>query len=271
MLRSAKQMEGCSVGAIDGVIGHIEDFYFDDEQWVIRYLVVETGGWLSSRKVLVSPIAFGKLDWVQKILPVQISREQVRKSPHIDTEKPVSRQHEMEYSDYYAYPIYWGGGGYWGGGMYPSLMMPSYGEPGEVFADSRDERRKMERSESNQSSQGDPHLRSCNVVIGYHIHASDGEIGHVSGLLIDEQTWAVRYLIADTSNWWLGHQILIAPQWIKAVNWDDNSVTVSMTRHAIKNAPAYKPGSVPDRETEDRLYAHHERIKYWSDKPAAED
>ncbi len=273
MLRNAKEMEGYAVGATDGDIGHVKDFYFDDEAWVIRYLVVDTGGWLSSRKVLVSPIAVGTPNWEERSLPASISREQIRKSPDIDTDKPVSRQHEMTYSGYYGYPYYWGGAGYWGGGMYPNLMMPGYGGLGSSYSypGSGEGQREMARRESARHEQEDPHLRSCNAVIGYHIHASDGDIGHVAGMLIDEQTWAVRYLVLDTSNWWVGHQVLIAPQWIKSVNWSDETVAISMTRQAIKDAPSYDPKAALNREAEDRLYSHYGQTDYWSGHPVREE
>ncbi|MEO8544562.1 MAG: PRC-barrel domain-containing protein [Burkholderiaceae bacterium] len=270
MLRSAKEMEGYAVGATDGVIGHVKDFYLDDKKWVIRYLVVDTGHWLSSRKVLVSPIAVGTPDWAKKLLPVSITKDQVRKSPDIDTDQPVSRQHEQTYSGYYDYPYYWIGDGYWGGGMYPNLMVPGYEGLGGPNANSAAGRREMARRESAQHDYEDPHLRSCNAVIGHHIHASDGDIGHVAGMLIDEQTWAVRYLVLDTSNWWLGHQVLIAPQWIEAVNWFDKTVTVSVTRQAVKDAPVYDPQAAMSREAEDRLYRHYGHAGYWTGYPIRE-
>ena len=264
MLHNAKEMEGYAVGATDGVIGHVKDLYFDDEKWVIRYLVVDTGGWLSSRKVLVSPIAVGTPDWEQRLLPVSISREQVSNSPDIATDKPVSRQHEMIYSGYYGYPYYWGGGGYWGGGMYPNLMMPGYGGFGASLASPGEGHREPARQEHEHD---DPHLRSYNAVVGYHIQASDGDIGHVAGMLIDEQTWAVRYLVVNTSNWWLGHEVLIAPQWVEAVNWLDRTVAVSMTRQSVKDAPTYDPEAAMSREAEDQLYQHYGHVGYWTDHP----
>ncbi|MEO8921879.1 MAG: PRC-barrel domain-containing protein [Caldimonas sp.] len=265
MLRSAKDIEGFAVGATDGVIGHVKDFYFDDKTWVVRYVVVDAGEWLSSRKVLISPIAIGDPDWTERLLPVSITKEQVRGSPDIDIDKPVSRQHEMQYSGYYGYPYYWGGAGYWGGGMYPNLMMPGYGGFGSPQAIRIEEQQAIARAEAARREQGDPHLRSCNAVTRYHIHASDGAIGHVNGMLVDDQTWAVRYLIVDTSNWWLGHQVLIAPQWIKDVSWFDGSVSLDLTRQAVKDAPAYDPTASLNRREEARLYEHYGRSAYWAD------
>src|ERR1700687_3992661 len=112
MLRSMNDLEGYAMRATDGPVGHVKDFYFDDQAWVVRYIVVETGSWLLSRKVLISPIAIGQPDRTEKVLPVSITREQVKNSPDIDTDKPISRQHEMQYFGYYGYyPYYWGGAG----------------------------------------------------------------------------------------------------------------------------------------------------------------
>lgn len=97
MLRLVTKLEGCAIGAIDGTIGHVKDLYFDDAAWVVRYLVVATGDWLSKRKVLISPFALGVPGWAQRILPASLTIEQVRNLPDIDTDKPISRQHEIRY------------------------------------------------------------------------------------------------------------------------------------------------------------------------------
>jgi hypothetical protein len=245
MLRSMKSMEDYTIGALDGIIGHVKDFYFDDESWVIRYLIVQTGEGLSRRKVLISPIAIGRPNWSEKILPVSLTRSQVANSPDIDTDKPVSRQHEMGYLGYYGYGNYWGGGGLWGAGLYPDLLQAGL------------------KSNDVPQHHDDLHLRSGNAVMRYYVHASDGDIGHVAGLLVDESSWAIRYLIVDTSNWWLGHQVLIAPAWIDQVSWAESTVSVGMTRQSIKDSPAYDPDAALDREQEASIHTHHGRAGYW--------
>src|ERR1039458_8685146 len=150
MLRSIKELEGYAVGATEGAFGHVEDFYFDDKAWVIRYLVVDTGGWLSGRKVLISPIAIGQPNRTDKELPVSLTKDPVEKTPNIDPDKPVSRQHEVEYSGYYRYPYYWGGVGYWGGGMYPNLMLPGYGGFGSPQAIQTEEEIAYARDEASR-------------------------------------------------------------------------------------------------------------------------
>jgi len=265
MLRKTTDLERYIIGATDGTIGHVTDFYFDDEAWVIRYLVVDTGAWLSSRKVLISPIAIGQPNWAEKLLPVAITKEQVKNSPEIDTEKPVSRQQELQNLEYYGYPYYWVGTGIWGQGAYPSMMLPSFG--------SAFQGRQMQEAhiptdaEPRRREAGDPHLRSCKEVMEYHIHATDGDIGHVQSMLVDEETWAIRYLIVDTSNWWLGHQVLIAPQWIQDVSWPDAKVAVDLTRQAVKNAPPYDPAARLERKQEAGIYKHYSRAGYWTDRP----
>ena len=234
MLRSMSDLENYAIRAVDGTIGHVENFYFDDETWVIRYLAVETGNWLSSRKVLISSFAIGQPDWTGKILPVSITKEQVRNSPDIDTDRPISRQHEVGYLGYYGYPYYGGGAALWGPGASPSMMLP---DAGPVGFETEHNKRLLPESGSGQHD--DPDLRSCKAVMNYHIGARDGDIGHVHGMLVDEESWAIRYMIVQTSNWWSNHQVLIEPSSIQEVSWLDHTVTVDLTRQAVKDALPY--------------------------------
>jgi uncharacterized protein YrrD len=240
MLRSLNDLEGFAIHATDGKLGHVKDFYFDDQAWVMRYFVVDTGTWLLSRQVLISPISVGQPDWENRVLPVSLTQAQVKNSPDIDTNKPVSRQHELDYFGYYGYPFYWGGTDIWGGGIYPGTLLPGYlGVESIPLDESAAEEADRARADAAQHAHDDPHLRSYKALLDYHIAASDGDIGHVQGLLVDEASWAIKYLIVNTNNWWLGHQMLIAPQLIKAVSWSDASVTLDMTRQAVKDAPLY--------------------------------
>jgi hypothetical protein len=254
MLRNVKDLRGYAIRAMDGVIGKVDDVYFDDEHWAIRYLVVDTGSWLSGRKVLISPLSMGRPDWIGELLPVSLTKAQVEQSPDIDTQKPVSRQHEAAYSGYYEYPYYWGGAGLWGMGAFP----------GSLTTEGMIEEGMKARRASMTHTSNDYHLRSCRAVIGYHLHATDGDIGHVEDLLVDDETWAIRYLIADTSSWWGGHHVLVPPQWIEAVSWSDARVSVDLTRHAIKNAPSYDSAARFDREQERAMYDHYGRPGYWT-------
>lgn len=261
MLRRMRDMEGYSISATDGVIGEVKDYYFDDESWVIRYLVVQTGAWLSKRKVLISPMAINQADWSEKSIPAAITQEQVRNSPDIDTDKPVSRQHEDQYLQYYRYPNYWGGIGVWGAGTYPNAMQParSSGWPAERY---RDVQSKRNLVQTGRQTSDDPHLRSGNAVLKYHVHATDGDIGRVHGILIDEKSWSIHFLIVNTNQWWLGHEVIIAPEWIENVSWADSKVFVSLTREAIQSSPPYDPSVQLDREHTARVHAHYGRNPY---------
>ena len=274
MLRSVTELEKYTIGAADGTIGSVKDCYFDDEAWVIRYLVVATGAWLVGREVLISPFSVGDPDDKARVLPVSITKDQVRNSPSIDSQKPVSRQHEMSYSAYYGYPYYWGGAGLWGAVAYPRAMTTGgSGLGASDIAHTRAQERTAHAvyaRETQRQTNEDQHLRSCEAVKGYHIHATDGDIGHVDGFLVDEQTWAIQYLIVNTSNWWLGHQVLIAPAWFEDVSWVYSKVTTSLTRQDVKNAPAYDSHLALNRSDEEGIYRHYQRQGYWHDKNGRE-
>jgi hypothetical protein len=248
MQRILKVLKGYAIGATDGDIGTVDNFYFDDEAWTIRYLVADTGNWLRGRKVLISPIALGKADSHGNRLNVKLTKKQVEKSPSIDNDKPVSRQHEVHYHDYYGYPYYWGGPYLWGPTYAPQLLVA-------------DQRRIEERRAAREEA-SDLHLRSTAKVTGYHIEATDGDIGHVEDFIIDDETWEIRYMVVDTRNWWPGKKMLVAPRWIDRVSWDDSKVYVNLSRGAIKNAPEYRPNAF-NREYEEKLYDHYKRPKYW--------
>jgi len=263
MLRKLNEFENYKIGATDGEIGHVKDFYFQ-----------EAGSWLSSRKVLISPISVRHPDWLARTLPVSLTQEQVKNSPSIDTDQPVSRQNEAQILGYYGYPNYWGGVGMWGEGLYPYAMVPGYAGQGVDRVDRAERERELEaylRDERARHRMDDPHLRSCKAVTGYDIHALDGEIGHVSGFLVDDESWAIRYLVVDTSNWWVGHKVLIAPPWIKGVHWADQSVAVDLSREAIQNAPPYDAALDWGRDQELMLYRHHGRRGYWPGSIDLED
>ncbi|SHF27565.1 PRC-barrel domain-containing protein [Marinomonas polaris DSM 16579] len=264
MLRSMHDLERYTIAATDGNVGEVTDFLFDDEEWVVRYFVVETGSWLSSRKVLISPIGIEKANWRERVFPVSITKEQVKNSPKIDTDQPVSRQHEIDHLGYYGYPYYWGGTGFWGGGMYPYSLYPGFGHYPDSKEESDNATLAHEKAKRELHQNDDPNLRSCKAIIGYKIHAIDGEMGHVSGLLIEDNTMAVRYFMVDTTNWFGGHKVLISPEWIEDMDWTDNSVTINLTRHQIKEAPEYHTTKNLNREHELAVYDHYGLTGYWA-------
>lgn len=259
MLRSAKNLRGYTLQATDGKIGSVDDFLFDDEQWTIRYLVANTGGWLTGRLVLISPSVLGQADWAAQTLAVALTRTQIEQSPDIATDQPVSRQHEMDLAQYYGYPSYWGEMGIWGSGMSPYVLGGGVTPPVIPPADTAATERALANAPAEYSDQ---HLFSVRAVIGYHIQARDGEIGHTEDFIVDDETWVIRYMVVDTKNWWPGKRVLVAPQWIDAVDWNTSIVEVDLLREMIKQGPEYDPAML-NRKYEAALYRHYERPPYW--------
>ena len=247
MLRNAKGLQGLTIHATDGEIGKVDQFYFDDHSWTIRYLTVETGGWLEGRLVLISPISvIGQPDWQSKRLHVSLTKKQVENSPSIDAHQPLSRQHEIKYMGYYGYPFYWGGTNLWG---------PASSPAGLATAEAA--------AAPTGNLRSDSHLRSSQAVMGYFIEASDGEIGHLDGFVFDDETWAIRYVEVATRNWWPGKKVLVSPAWIQRVSWGHSKVFVSLAREPIREAPEYVESAPVTRAYENRLYSHYGHPPYW--------
>jgi hypothetical protein len=251
MLRNAKDLHGLSIRATDGELGTVDHFYFDDESWAIRYLVVQTGGWLGGRQVLISPFSVVQTDWQARLLDVALTKKQVEDSPDINTHQPVCRQHEAEYNRYYGYPYYWGGPFLWGPALFPAgLTIPADTDP-EAAAG------RIERESP------DSHLRSAEAVTGYNVEATDGEIGHLDSFVIDDKAWTIRYIEVATRNWWPGKQVLVSPAWIEGVSWEDSKISVGLTRETIQNAPEYLESGPMKREYEMSLHVHYGWPPYW--------
>jgi sporulation protein YlmC with PRC-barrel domain len=249
MLRSVKGVFGFAVHANDGNIGKIEDFYFDDEHWIIRYMVTEIGGWFKGKDVLISPVSFtGFPDRNKREFPVSLSIDKVKKCPDVDVHKPVSRQKETEILSYFNWPIYWqqvpG---------FPGLPMPVPGP--NPF--------KGVLPPGPEIITGDIHLRSFKEIIQYKILANDGDIGHVDDIIADDKHWGIAYLVVDTHNWLPGGRVLVAINWLRGISWADAEVIVDLSREKIKNCPVYDPSKDIDREYEEQLYEYYGRPKYW--------
>jgi uncharacterized protein YrrD len=246
MLRSVNSLIGHRLLATDGELGTVKDLYFDDRAWAVRYFVVNTGGWLADRRVLISPIDVGEPDWSKMTLPVGMSREQVEASPPAEEDKPVSRQYEENLSAFFGWPFYW---------VTTPGGVPA--QAGTAVADQVPEH-------PDESDDSDPHLRSANEVIGYQIQASDDEIGHVETLIADTDLWVVRYLVVDTRNWFPGRKVLVARNWLKSVSWKDRKVVINLTCEEIKGSPEYDEAEPVNRRYEERLYDYYGRPTYWN-------
>lgn len=230
MTLSASQLYGAKLGASDGEIGHVKDCYFDDRSWAVRYLVADTGFWLTGRKVLISPHALGSLSRFRKVLRVHLTKAQIEGCPPIESHKPVSRQYEEEYYKYYGWPYYWRGDALWGLSGFPILEQtsrPFVTEPVEGVAASPE--------------RPDAHLRSTKAVTGYRLEAGDGVVGHISDFLIDARSWAIDFVVARIGHRLSGREIRIRANQVDRISWDESTVFTRMTKEGVEHSPAH-PG-----------------------------
>ena len=156
----------------------------------------------------------------------------------------------MGYLGNYGYGAYWGGGGLWGAAIYPDTLQSGLSAQGPL----------AHRSHEHDNT----HLRSGNAVMRYFVHATDGDIGHVEAILVNEESWAIQYIIVNTSNWWLGHKVVIAPQWIDHVSWAESTIYLDLTREAVSKSPPYDPDVLLDAEQEASIHTNYGRNAYWS-------
>ena len=251
MLWKASGIKGRVIAASDGQLGTVSDFLFDDGSWRLRWLVVDTGNWLSGRKVLLPMSVLGHLEPRDKEFPVRLTMQQVKDSPDIDTNRPVSRQMETSVYDHYGWAPYWGTGfymsGYYGGSM--ALSAPP-------------ESARHERDLANaQRDRDDPHLRSIEAVTGFHIRATDHEIGHVEDFLVEDGDWSIHYLIVDTKNWWPGKRVLLSPRSAREIDWTERLVKLDVDRQKIKDSPPYDPSTTVDRAYETHFRDHYGDVR----------
>ena len=237
--------------AIDGEIGHLDQLYFDDRTWAVKYVVVDIGNWLSGRQVLISPTAILEVNAIQKTIHLKLTKDQIEKSADSYTHKTVARQHPTDYSILFGWPYD------------PSLFVPHQTRgysTGENAGSESDADRSVD---SPLDEENDPHLRSTDVVGAYHIMTLDGEIGHIEDFIVDDQTWTIRYAVVDTKNWWPGKKVLLATEWVLWISWAESNTYVSLPRARIANAPEFDPTIPLTRDYELKLYAHYERSPYW--------
>jgi hypothetical protein len=245
MLIKAKALKGYSLDSLDGEIGSASEFYFDDRYWTVRYLVAKPGIWLTGRKVLISPYSVSGVNQAEEDVYVQLTKKQIEDSPSIYTDEPVSIQFEDSYNGYYGYPSYGGGSFMWGRHPYIERDRTRWVLP------------------TAEATGWDRHLRSTQEVTGYQLSALDGEIGHIYDFIVDDETWAIRYLVVATKNWWPGKKVLISPKWIEDVSWETKEVAINLSCETIKSAPEYTDDSLLTRDYVTGLYGHYNRDGYW--------
>lgn len=248
MLRSVKAIEGYKLEATDGEIGKCADFLFDDERWTIRYMVAETGNWLAEHKVLISPVSLDKPEWITKTFPVKLTKAKIEGAPSLEENAPVSRRYEIIWNEHFGWPCYWCGTGLWQNNPTPTEMLYV-----------------KDRMLDTDYDPEEVHARSCDELTGaYHIRANDGKIGHVEDFILDDENWAIRYLVVNTRDWLPGgRSVLVTPSFIKTISWEKKELEVDLSVEQIKNSPKYDPNEAINREYEKVLFDYYGRPVYW--------
>lgn len=247
MLRSFNELKNYVLEAIDGEIGRCKDFLFDDAEWNVRYMVADTRKWFLGRKILISPQFLDEPDGLSKRFPVNLSQQQIKESPPLEMDEPVSRQYESRWTEYYGLPQYWLGFGELGAIYNP--MVPSA------------EEQESQLKNNIEPAEGQP--RSAQEVTGYHVQATDGEIGHVEDFFADDQDWTLNYIVVDTRNWLPGRKVLVPPQWANNVSWSERKIFFELSKEKIENSPEYDPVAPPSRKYEDLLCHYYGVPPYW--------
>jgi hypothetical protein len=240
VLDRAKTLIGLRLRPTDGEIGRVHDLYFDDHFWIVRYLVADTGDWLDGRQVLLSPHVLTGVNRPEGCIDIALTIDQIERGPSAERHKPVSRRFELEYSWRFGMPAYWG----------------------------------FEREKQlahRRIRRGDPHLRSVRAVLGYALHAADGEIGRVEDFLVEDESWAIRYLIVDTHRWLPGKKVLLSPDWIEHISWHHQEAVVGLDREVIECSPEYRYELPVERAYESALHRHYDRSGYWEDAGSSQD
>jgi len=210
MLRALGQLKTYHLAALDGEFGRVVDVLFDDEHWTVSYLVVKTGPWLFGRKVLIGSHLVGTPDRKTQTIRTRLTKDQIKHAPDLDTDAPVSRQHEREFFEYSALTPYW------------QTTLPP---PIPIPAD----------------ESGNTHLRSMRAVTGYRVAADDEDLGEVVDFIIDDDVWVIRFIVVCVGRAHRGRTVLIAPEWVNDIDWRTSRVALPLDREHVEQAPEYRP------------------------------
>jgi sporulation protein YlmC with PRC-barrel domain len=266
MLHSVDKLQDYEIVATDGHIGKVRGFYFDSDTWEIHYLLVDTSKWLPGRKVLISPVEIQKIDLDNKFLSVNLTQDQIQNSPAIEEDAPISAT-MGDLNAYYG----------WRGGRKEGLRPESgFGGKAAGYSDmglteASQYEGVTEFGEESEFAEEDLELRGTQEVMGFYIEADDGDIGHVEDFVIDDEKWTVAFIVIDTKNWWPGKKVLVSPDWIDEIGWDDKRVLVQLSREQIKNSPEYDQDNLPGMDYEQKFYGHYREAGWLEHKEAGFD
>ncbi len=258
MFLSERGLRGTRIKTKDGHIGKTDEFYFDEKSWAVRYMVVIYGVVPHSRKLISPPSLVGPQP---DGFAVDLTTEQIRNSPDIDEDKPLSRQKEEELHTYYGWSNYWSYPAYtnaYGVPLYPGFGF-AYPYSMPLQTDREMSGREMPETLTNEENT----LRSTNEVIGYEAMSRDDKIGSVEDFLIDDQAWAFRYTIIDTGRVFPGKKVIVASYWTESIDWLSRTVNFDVETDYVRNGPTLEEGTSISREFEQRLFDYYRKPYYW--------
>ena len=210
MLHDLETLIGSSVTATDGETGVVRNFLFDDQSWTVRYLVVDVSNWLKRQPVVLAIAAVERPDWGRKTFDVRLTKDQMRNSPDVDTEKPVSRQQEIAMKEHFGWAAYWEDSEWFG--LFPAVP------PGTEYP-----------ARANEDS----HLRSVVDLTGYEVWATDSEIGQLEGFILDDASWRLGYLYVKGGDWLHSRSVVVPTRRVKSISWARRRVDLSHAREQI--------------------------------------
>jgi sporulation protein YlmC with PRC-barrel domain len=245
MLRSLTALDDYTVvGSADGGhLGRIRDSYFDDRRWRIRHLVVETGHWPGHHRRLLSPWSVRWLDARHRVLQTDLTRQELADDPDADADGPVSRRPVdlAGYYGFYGFPYHWLGtvpvSEEWlaaGGGEAAVVTLAP--PPARI---------------------GNPHLQSARAVLGYHVHARDDGVGHVSDFLFGDAAWAIRHVVVVLRRGLSRRRVLVPVGWVCRVAPDAGALSVALPGPVVRAAPEYDPAEPLEPDLEARLARYY--------------
>ena len=242
MLRSLKELLSYELLAKDGLMGKVDNFLLSDEDWRVHYLVVDTGPWILGRKVLISVAALGQPVWASETFPVNLTRDQVKNSPDVDTAKPISRKYEERLHQHYNWPTYWD--------MDTAIPGRPTRIPLHVFV--------------GHENKNETYLRSVKELLGYGMNAMDGEVGKVLDFIVEDDDWQIQHMVVDASKLTdSDKQVLVAMDWVEKIDVAKKEIFIDLSQNAIEHGPEFDPNRPINRQYEEVIYDYYGRPKYW--------
>jgi uncharacterized protein YrrD len=225
MLRSANEMMGYKLLALDGDIGSCNDFLFEDESWTLQYMIANTGGWLDNRKVLLSPKSLGDPPLEEGRVQVDRTKEFIENAPELDSDAPVSRQYQLVWTQYHGLTPYWHKLG--------PLSTPLAANAMALMEDANNR---------------DEHLRSVKEVCGYEVEMNSVKLkgqglGTIVDFILSDTVWQIAFAVLETdSRWFRSRKVLVGRDVLNKIGWAERKLYVDIDEKQLARCPAYDPG-----------------------------